>query len=182
MWYPSTVTAAPSTEPVTLVEAKEQCGVLAAETHFDTLLTRLIKAARAHCEKYCNARWAAQTILLKCSSFCDFARLPEGPLSSVTSIAYVDIDGADQTLPDTVYEIHKDGLEPSIGLKYGQAWPNIRPSSRITVTAVFGGVVPGDVQHAMLRFIADSFHGRENAKADDWTVVDVLLCNHRRGA
>ena len=55
------------------------------------------------------------------------------------------------------------------------------PDLTFTLTAVYGGSVPEDVQHAMLVFVADSFLGRENAKREDWTVLDVLLCNHRRG-
>lgn len=180
MWYPSTVSATPAiAEPVTLDEVKKQC--LVDSTDDDGLLTRLIKAARSHVEKYCNARWAEQTIVCQCDSFADFARLPEGPLKSVTSIEYIDAAGAVQTLATTVYDGLKDGLEPSIGLKQGQSWPAILPGSRITVTAVFGGTVPEDVRHAMLVFVDSAYHARENAPHENWTVVDVLLCNHRRG-
>lgn len=180
MWYPSTVTTAPTTEPVTLDEVKKQC--LVDSTDDDALLTRLIKAARSHVEKYCNAMWAEQTIMCQCDSFADFARFPAGPLKSVTSIGYVDAAGEAQTLAATVYEERKDGLEPSIGLKPGQSWPNIQPGSRITVTAVFGGAVPEEVRHAMLVFVDSAYHARENAPRENWTVLDVLLCNHRRGA
>ncbi|RUM95419.1 hypothetical protein EET67_23330 [Pseudaminobacter arsenicus] len=105
-----------------------------------------------------------------------------GPLESVTSIGYVDAAGEAQTLAATVYEEHKDGLEPSIALKPGQSWPGILPGSRITVTAVFGGAVPEEVSHAMLVFVDSAYHVRDNAPRENWTVLDVLLCNHRRGA
>lgn len=180
MWYPSTVTVAPSVEPVTLAEAQDQC--FAPEDEFDVTLTRLIKSAREHVEKYCNARFAEQTIMSECDSFADFARLPEGPLKSVTSITYADAAGNEQVLDASVYEARKDGLEPSIALKYGQVWPRIRFGSRITLTAIYGGSVPESVKHAMLLFIDDAFNNRANAKLDDWTALDALLCNHRRGA
>ena len=180
MWYPSTVTVAPTTEPVTLDEVKKQC--LVESTDDDALLTRLIKAARSHVEKYCNARWAEQTLACQCDSFVDFARLPEGPLKSVTSISYVDAAGDAQTLDEAVYEARKDGLEPSIALKPGQRWPAILPGSRITLTAVFGGDLPDAVHHAMLVFIDAAYHSRENPVRENWTVMDALLCNHRRGA
>jgi uncharacterized phiE125 gp8 family phage protein len=181
MWYPSTVTEPPTTEPVTLAQAQTQCGVMSDEVFFTDQITGLIAAARAHVESYTGARFAAQTIVSQCDGFCDMERLPEGPLSSVTSIKYIDLDGAEQTLANTVYEAHKDGLEPSIALKYGQTWPAIRRGSRITLTADYGGTVPKDVSIAMLLFIADKFHNRENAKVGDWTALDCLLCNHRRG-
>ncbi len=182
MWYPSTVTVVPTEEPVTLDEVKAQCGVLPAETHFNDMLTRLIKAARSHVERYCNALWAEQTLACQCDSFCDFVRLPKGPLKSIMSIGYVDTSGEAKTLNEAVYEERKDGLEPSIALKPGQSWPAIQPGSRITLSAVFGGDVPAEVHHAMLMFVDDAFHKRDNAKRDDWTAIDVLLCNHRRGA
>ncbi len=182
MWYESTVKTAPAVEPVTLAEAKSQCGILADDTEFDAQLERLIKAARSHVEDYCNARWAEQTVLCFCDSFADLARLPEGPLKSVSSIKYVDAGGGDQTLPSSVYQENRDGLEPSISLKFGQSWPVIQRGSRIEIEAVFGGVVPESVQCSMLLFIADSQNQRENAKREDWTVLDALLCNHRRGA
>lgn len=180
MWYPSTVTVAPSVEPVTLDQVKQQC--LIETTDDDTLLGRLVKTARAHVEEYCNARFAEQTIASECDSFADFARLSEGPLKSVTSISYVDPAGAEQILDAAVYEARKTGLEPSICVKPGQSWPRIKPGSRITLTAVYGGSAPDSVQHAMLMFIDDAYHHRDNAQREDWTAIDVLLCNHRRGA
>ncbi|PWJ73833.1 putative phiE125 gp8 family phage protein [Pseudaminobacter salicylatoxidans] len=187
MWHPSTVIGAPDAEPVTLADARGQCGILPGETHFDTQLNRLIKAARAHAEEYCNARWAGQTISSQCDSFADFSRLSEGPLKSVTSIEYVDADGNEQTVDATVYEEHKDGLEPSIALKPGQSWPRVRFGSRITLTAVYGGSVPESVQHAMLMLIGHWFVNRDAVVTGTIATtipmgVDALLSNHRRGA
>ncbi len=179
MWYPSIVITAPATEPVTLEEVKAQCLVDSSDD--DALLTRLIKAARSHVENYCNACWAEQTLACQCDRFADFARLPEGPLKSITSIAYADLAGDVQTVDAAVYEARKDGLESSIALKPGQSWPASQSGSRITVTAVFGGEVPEEVRHAMLVFIDAAYHARENSERPGWTVMDVLLCNHRRG-
>ena len=187
MWYPSTVTVAPTVEPVTLVEAKEQCGILVGEAHFDGMLNRLIKAARAHAEEYCSARWAGQTVTAQCDTFGDLARLPDGPLESVTSISYVDPAGEEQTISDDVYEPRKDGLEPSIVLKSGQSWPRIGFGSRIALTAVYGGEAPDSVKHAMLMLIGHWYVNREAAVTGTIATtipiaVDALLCNHRRGA
>ena len=179
MWYPSAFPAPPTVEPVSLENAQDHCN--APESDFEDALQRLIRAARAHAEEYCNTRFAERPIVAQCDSFSDLSRLSEGPLKSVTSIEYVDPDGTAHTLEETVYEPHKDGLEPSIGLKPDQVWPRIKPGSRITVTAVYGGSVPESVQHAMLLFIGDAFLNRENAKREDWTAFDALLCNHRRG-
>nr|WP_234844172.1 hypothetical protein [Sinorhizobium meliloti] len=149
----------------------------------DADIDLLVKSARDHIEKYCNVRFASQTVEMKCDGFCDLRRLPEAPVSSVTSIKYIDADGVEQTLADSVYELRADGLEAEIVTKYGQQWPPIRIGSRITVTAVVGyAAAPPAAKHAALLWIADAYENRENAKLEDWTALDALLCNFRRGA
>ncbi|KSV79572.1 hypothetical protein N185_00150 [Sinorhizobium sp. GW3] len=170
-----------TSEPVTAEEAKRRLHITFDDDDADIDL--MIKSARDHAEKYCNVRFSSQTVEMKCDGFCDFVRLPEAPVASVTSIAYVDTDGNDQTLADTVYELRNDGLEVAIVTKYGQQWPAIRSGSRIVVTAVVGySAAPAAVKHAILLNIADAYENRENAELDDWTAFDALLCNYRRGA
>jgi uncharacterized phiE125 gp8 family phage protein len=179
MWYPATITG-PVTEPVTAAEVKAQANVDFADD--DVLVTRLIAVARNHAEMYCSTRIPSQTAVMKCDSFADMARLSEAPVQSVTSITYMDVDGATQTIADTVYELRADGLEASIVLKPERAWPAIQPRSRVTLTAVVGYAdVPPAIKHAMLLFIAGGYAERENSKDEGWTVFDSLLCNYRRG-
>jgi uncharacterized phiE125 gp8 family phage protein len=181
MWYPVDV-ATPGTEPVTRAQAKFQCRVATSVTSFDTEFDRLIPAARSHVEAVCGVRFAQRAdVDMTCDSFEDFAYLPEGPISAAV-ITYVDTDGATQTLSTDVYELRANGLEASIVLKYNQSWPAIQPGSRITVTATLGATAPEAVVQAMLTFIDDTFHKRDHAKIGDWTVLDVLLFNHRRNA
>jgi len=181
MWYPASV-AAPGTEPVTSAQAKAQCRIVSSDTTFDTEIARIIAAARSYVEAYCGVRFAQRTgVALMCDSFTDFTRLPEAPVSAVT-VTYVNADGASQTLSTDVYELRADPFESGIVLKYGQAWPSIQSGSRITVTATIGATPPETVVQAMLLFIADSFHQRENAKVEDWSAVDMLLFNSRRNA
>lgn len=181
MWYPTKITIPATSEPVTSEEAKRRLRVDFADDDADIDL--IIKSARDHIEKYCNVRFASQTVEMKCDGFCDLERLPEAPVSSVTSIKYIDSDGAEQTLAATVYELRAEGLEAELVTKYGQQWPPIQPGSRITVTAVVGyAEAPAAVKHAALLFIADAYENRENAKLEDWTALDALLCNFRRGA
>lgn len=188
MWYPASVVTPPASEPVALEDARTQCNVLASETFFDEKLRGLIAAARAHVEAYCNVRFGTQTILARCDRFADLARLPEAPLQSVTSIAYLDPDGAAQTLSASVYEVRADGLEAAIVLKPAQQWPQIQPGSRIAITAVVGhATLPADVGHAMLLLVAHWLAVREAVNVGNIVnvvphAVDALLCNHRRGA
>lgn len=180
MWYPSAVTVA-ATEVVTIAEARQQ-GRSGADTDLDAELTRLITVARNHVEQYCGIRIGSQTIVAKCDSFDDMARLPEAPVASITSIVYVDADGATQTLSTDVYELRSDDLDAGVVLKFNQSWPVIQPGSRITLTAVVGyTTAPPAVHHAMLLRIADFFMGHETVASGDYSTFDALLVNHRRG-
>jgi uncharacterized phiE125 gp8 family phage protein len=174
MWLPATVTVAPTSEPVTLVEVKRQVRVDFDDD--DDYLTDLIAAARNHVEKYCGAYQATQTVDVQTDDWCDFSHLPVRPAQSVTSISYIDSAGATQTLATSVYELRAD----AIILKYGQVWPSVQPGSLITLTAVvgFASVEPA-VKHAILLRIADLYENRESAGDANWTSFDSLLSNHR---
>lgn len=180
MWYP-VAPVAPASEPITLAQARLQVRIIdPSDTDHDEALNLYIKAARAYVEAYCGQAFAARDMVANADGFIDMARLPFAPVNSITSIEYVDTAGAAQTLASSVYELRADA--DAVVLKYGQAWPPIQLGSRITLTASVGAVPPDDVAHAMLLFVADSFAGREPAKAGDWSTLDSLLCNHRRFA
>jgi uncharacterized phiE125 gp8 family phage protein len=158
MWYPEAVTVAAGSEPVTATQVKQQCGIATADTSYDALITRMIASERSFVEKYCGIRIVTQTIVAKCDAFCDFARLPFGPVQSISSVTYVDVDGATQTLATSVYEVRADNLQASMVLKYNQVWPTTQVGSRITVTAVVGyASVPSDIVSAILLRIGRLF-------------------------
>jgi uncharacterized phiE125 gp8 family phage protein len=194
MWYPASITVAAESAPVSLDEVKLRLRIDAADDADDIAL--MIAGATGYAEKYCNTRFATQTIAIKCDGFSDFSYFPEAPLQSVASIAYVDTDGATQTLSNAVYEPRGDGLEASIALKYSQQWPSIQTGSRITVTAIVGyAAVPDAVKNAILLIIGGMYATREPADlaagaravpgalwVAGWSTVDSLLANYRRGA
>lgn len=183
MWYPASVTVAASSEPVTTEQARQQVRSFFPDPDIDGYLDALVTRARVHVENYCGIRVPSQTIVIKCDCFEDMARLPDAPVQSITSITYLDTDGATQTLATSVYELRADNLEAAVVLKYNQSWPAIQAGSRITLTAVVGySTAPVDIQHAILLWVADNFDQRENSAAEDWTAFDALLCNHRRNA
>jgi uncharacterized phiE125 gp8 family phage protein len=158
MWYPATVTVQPVSEPVTEDQVKQQCGISASDTSYDDMIERMIATERGFVERYCGIKIVTQTVSMKCDRFCDFKRLAVSPIQSVTSVSYVDIDGATQTLDAAVYEARLEGLAPSIVLKYNQVWPTPRVGSRITVVAVAGyETAPSELVSAMLLRIGRSF-------------------------
>ena len=185
MWYPAAV-AAPTTEPITLAQAKAHLRVDHSDD--DSVITAMTKAARAHIEAACAVRFSARTgATMKCDDFSDLARLPESPVTSITSITYLDTTGASQTLAGTVYELRSDGLDAGIVLKSGQTWPDIQPGSRVTVTAAIGyAAAPEDIQHAMLMLTAHFYDNRSTVAVGESVAelpmsVNAMICNHRRG-
>lgn len=156
MWYPATVTTPAASEPVTLAQAKTQCGVSTSD--HDTQINALISAARAEIENYCGIKLVTQTVAVKCDSFDDLCRIPVAPLQSVSSLQYVDTAGDTQTVTSSVYEVRNEGLSPAIILGYNQNWPAVRLGSRLTLTAVVGYEdVPADIQQAALLMIGQQF-------------------------
>lgn len=185
MWYPATV-AAPTTEPVTLAQAKAQARVDGSDE--DAGIIAAIAAARAHIEKACGVRFASRSgVVMKCDGFADLARLPEAPVSAIASITYLDTAGASQTLSTDVYELRADGIEAAVVLKYNQTWPAIQPGSRITVTATVGyAATPEDITLAMLMLVSQYYDNRNavvigETAAELPFAVNALICNHRRG-
>lgn len=181
-WYPATVTVAAGSEPITQAEAKDQCRVDGTDS--DDYIDGLIAAARGHIEGYCGTPLVSRTVTVKCDSFDDFARFPVAPLTSVSSVSYVDNVGATQTLSTDAYEVRSDGLTASLALKSGQSWPTIQTGSRVTVTAVVGySAVPDAIKHAALLLVATWFDHRATVSDGEMFeiphAVDALLSNYR---
>src|SRR3990172_9406936 len=89
---------APATEPVTRTEAKVHLRIESAVTADDTLIDRLIIVARQLGEAHTGRAFITQTWDLKLDAFpAGRIRLPKAPLSSISSVTYLDTNGASQT-------------------------------------------------------------------------------------
>lgn len=92
------VLAPPLTEPVTLLEAKEQLRIEPAFTEDDSYISSLISVARERCENYCNQYFTGQDIkILYQGPILTVVPLPY-PGLTVTSVTYTDSDNAQQTV------------------------------------------------------------------------------------
>lgn len=177
-WSAPVVTVAQTAEPITLDDVKAWGRVDTSDD--DTRITAALAAARAYVEAFTGTYLAAQTVRVRCASFSEFCAVPLAPVTSVV-VTYVDSAGDAQTLSSSVYELRADGLETSIALKYGQAWPGIQSGSRITVTAVCGyTVVPPPVLQAIRALTTAEIDGVRDAL--DTAFIDALLANFRRFA
>lgn len=157
---------APTSEPLTLDEAKEHLRV--DGTDEDMLISSLILAAREYCENYLNKALITQTRELWLDDWPDedYIKL-KGPLVSVTSIKYYDTDDTETTFASTYYFVDTKSKPGRVGLNYSEIWPTttLRPFNGVVVRYVCGygdfDDVPQIVKNAMLLIIGHLFENRE---------------------
>jgi uncharacterized phiE125 gp8 family phage protein len=165
--YGLKLVTAPAAEPVSLTEAKAHCRVDTSDD--DTLIGSLITASREYVERILQRRLINSTWDFTLNRFeSDYIRLPYAPLSSVTSVSYVDSDGTTQTLSTSVYDTDLTREPGGIFLKYAQVWPTPRDiQNAVTVRYVAGygaagTSVPNAIKQAMLLLIGNWYENRES--------------------
>ena len=158
-------TVDPTVEPVSLAEAKLHCRVDIDDD--DGYLETLVVAARENIENLIKRQCINATWVLGLSSIPSTIVCPRPPLSSVTSITYLDTDGVRQTLSTDVYDAHIEDEPGVIALKDGQSWPSIRSernSVEVTYVAGYGAAatsVPASLKHAIKLLVGHWYVNRE---------------------
>ena len=109
----------------------------------------------------------------------DTIALLEPPVSSVVSIKYTDINGAEQTYANTNYTLDSSGFHARIVLKSGSAWPILGTGvARVRVRYVCGfasDALPAAVRSAIL-LLAEGLYERQKDNED---AAYRLLSSHR---
>lgn len=174
----------PAAEPVTLQEAKDWCrGPTSAD---DTLITSLIVTARRYLEKVTSRALITQTwdywldyfpgsnwygaqfvtpiVWVKCWELI----VPRPPLQSITSIKYIDTNGAQQTLANTEYTVDSKREPARIVPAYTKVWPTPRAGIPNAVQTTFvagygasGSAVPEELKTALKVLVAKLYEKRE---------------------
>ena len=93
----------PTTEPVTLEEAKEQLRIESTFTMDDSYISALISVARDRCESYCNQYFADQAIKVLYDGQMPIKICLPYPNMTVLNVTYTDSDNASQTLDGADY-------------------------------------------------------------------------------
>jgi uncharacterized phiE125 gp8 family phage protein len=102
--YAGRLVTGPAIEPVTVVEAKRHANVVATDD--DALVASLIAAARELVEEDTSRALINQTWAVELHDWwTDKIELPRPPLVSITSVKYFDVDGVEQTLAATNYDV-----------------------------------------------------------------------------
>jgi uncharacterized phiE125 gp8 family phage protein len=134
----------PAFEPLTLTEAKLHARATATDTTEDPLFEGYIAAARLYCEDVTRRKFVTQTFDEKRDGFpCGPWSLQHPPVSSVTSISYIDTAGATQTWSSSLYltslPVGPHASRARITPAYGQSYPATYPvMDAVTVRFVCG--------------------------------------------
>lgn len=145
--------AGPTSEPLTLDEAKSHCRVdEGMGTVEDAWLTSTIAAARRNAEMRMQRTIIDSTYMLTLDAFSDAIRLPMPRVTAVSSVYYFDVNGDLQQLPSDQYALDNasdftNWLLPA----YGTYWPGTRDQANaLQITYQSGWVnaaaVPDDIK------------------------------------
>ena len=190
--YGLSLATAPTSEPITLAEAKKHCEIGAEVNHHDEHLERLIQAARVYVENFtgrqiCTATWDLYADSWPADSLAIY--LPKGPIQSVSSITYVDENGATQTWSSANYTLSSSREPAVVRLAYQATWPAYRfqpDSIRVRFVAGYGAAaaVPMGIKQAVLLLIGGWFLNRESETTSNlkWMQsAENLLLQYRYG-
>lgn len=179
------ITTPPLLEPVTLQEAKDHLRV--TEAAEDSLIGDLVVAARQFVENYTTRPLVTQTRTWFGNALVGGIELSPN-LQSISSIKYLDSDGAQQTLAASDYRVDTKGLIGSVCPAYGKTWPTVRDvSNSVEIEFICGygdpADVPNPIKQAMLLLVGDFYEMREEtvigAPITPTGAVKMLLNNYR---
>jgi uncharacterized phiE125 gp8 family phage protein len=176
----------PALEPVGIEVMKEHAVV--ADSDRDALIAGYIASAREEVEAMTNRALITQTRVYKIDRFPtsiqQLIELPGGTLQAVSSIQYVDADGATQTWAASNYIADAGPDLGLVGLAYQKTWPTIRQwDLPVTISYAVGyGDDPGDVPEKLRTAIqliaADLFARREDSNSG--TIITEIPMSARR--
>lgn len=188
---PLILTSGPTSEPVTLDEAKAH---LRVDNPFeDTLIASLILAARLHVERSLDTVLISQNWSLYLDGWpqAETVTLPLSPVQVVTAVRLYDANDGSQLLSPDLYTVDTLSKPARLRRKGGGGWPmpgRALNGIEIAMTLGYGddpASVPAALRHAILLLVAHWYEVREPVAMDSSAVeapltVAALLQPYRR--
>ncbi len=190
----ATRTVAPTVKPITLEQAKASMSVLHSDD--DDLIEDLIDAVVDYLDGpelgrcLINQTWQAD---FSAWDSTGRLRLPWGNVQSITSVKYLDTDGAEQTVTSTDYAAMLDDSGPYVQMIASYVGPGLSTNRddgvRVTYVAGYGATadtVPASIRAAIRIMVADLYDNRSSVgpnmigKVPVSLTVERLLMKHRR--
>lgn len=140
MWR--TLISGPLALPISLAQAKKHLRV--DDSDQDYIIDALIRAAVEDVQNEASRQLVTATYDVAFDGFPSGAwRLPHAPLRNVTHVKYLDTNGAQQTLPTSVYLVDRAREPGRISLAFQQVWPPTQSiPNAVTVRQVCGYATP----------------------------------------
>jgi uncharacterized phiE125 gp8 family phage protein len=152
----------PATQQIPTADLRLQSRADPADTTEDALFVGWLAAAVRLAEHQTQRSVGSQTLELALDCFPSGAiPLPQGPVTSITSIKYIDESGVEQTLSAALYALDDYAFVPRAVLAYGAAWPATRSiANAVKVRYVAGDLDPA-VKTALFLAVAHWYENRE---------------------
>lgn len=181
----ATVVTGPTSEPVTLAQARKQLELSPSDTAHDDQLSLLIQAAREQWEHDTDSALLTQTLSVALPYFAE-VELPKRPIQSITSVTYYNEADVLQTLSTSIYDLDKP--RRLVRLKTLQTWPSVATrwdAATITYVAGYASVaaVPAIAKQAILLLVGNYFENRDMiGSAMSLAAYENLVMRFRRAS
>jgi len=159
----------PAFEVTTAADARTWCRIDSAVE--DTILTKIIKAARRQAEHETDRALLRQTLDLVLDAFpADGIKLDRtmknlGAKPTIVSVIYVDPDGVTQTMPTADYYLDDRQTPCWLVPAYDGAWPATRAEANAVVVRYTAGfdedAIPEDLWTYVMAYVAAWHRQRE---------------------
>jgi len=176
-----TLVTPPSSEPVTLAEAKAHLKLDTSDD--DVLIASLIVAARARAEWHTGRALVTQSWTLHLDAWpADGIEIPLPPLQSVTSVTTYALDDTARVLGSSAYQV--DAASGRLALRSGVTPPtDLRAVNAVEIafTAGYGAAsaVPVPLKQAILQIVADLYAHRGDEAEIVSQTAQALLAPYR---
>ena len=150
----------PTSEPISLLQAKQALNIGSGDATHDERLTLLIQAAREKWERDTQRATTSGTFRQVFDAFSDPLELIPQGVTAVSSITYFDANNVSQTASASLYVL--DDYSNAIRLAYEQQWPDTAARfDAVTVNYTAGTSdpleVPAMAKAAMLSLVVYYF-------------------------
>jgi len=190
MWDGVTVLTKPTLDAITLASAKAWMNI-DYDDH-DELIAEIILGAVGMIDGLSGIGYALMTQTWKKTYdlFPVSIVLPGWPIKSVTSVKYIDVDGAEQTLDAANYRVDLTREPVRVHEAWNTSWPTTRLiSSAVSIEYVLGETDHDNIDHAILsalkQIIAHHYEMREAVSETSQNVVPMgahrILIEYSRG-
>lgn len=177
----STLITPPASAAVDLASAKAELKV--DGDYLDASIAAWIDGITAHAEHLTGRSFVQQTWRTTLPAFPAEIRLPSSPLIAISSVKYIDQDGAEQTLDPAAYTVDGEYLLPA----YGTTWPATRmQAGAVKIEGTFGygadhNAVPSGIRLYIMAKLVEQFDPAARVEKDtvQASFIDRLLDRYK---